>query len=174
MIEFLQYAGLIVLYIVIFASDVAIFVGIPGGWIAFGIIFIFDLANRFSVVGWGLLLVMLGMVVVGEIAESFLGVVYVHQKGASGWGVFGAFLGGILGAVLGSFIMPVAGSIIFAFVGAFALAILFEYLKFRSMDKAVQTGFSAFVGKIAAMMVKFALACAVAGMFIVRSWGSIG
>ena len=173
MIDFLQYAGLIFLYILIFASDVAIFVGIPGGWISLGIIFLFDLSCRFSVVGWKLLLVMLGIMVVGEIAESLLGVVYVHQRGASKWGVLGAFLGGILGAVLGSLIVPIAGSIIFALVGAVFLAVLFEYFNFRSMDKAMQTGFSAFVGKLAAMVVKFALACAIAGIFILRSWSSV-
>jgi uncharacterized protein YqgC (DUF456 family) len=166
----LQYIGLVIFYIVLFAFNVLIFVGVPGGWIALGAITIYDLATGFTTVGWKLLLVMAGIAVVGEIIESFLGLVYVAHKGATKWGVLGAFVGGLAGAIGGTFIMPVVGSLIMGFVGAFAGAVLFEYFYYRSLDKALQTGFFAFIGKLLAMIVKFVLGLAIVGIFIYRSW----
>ncbi|OQX83753.1 MAG: hypothetical protein B6D63_05740 [Candidatus Latescibacteria bacterium 4484_7] len=167
---FLQHAGLVLLYLLLFLSELLIFVGIPGGWTAFAIIFIYDAAHRFGVVGWKILLVMIAMLVIGEIIESFLGVVYVHEKGASRWGVLGAFIGGLGGAIAGSFVVSVAGSIIFGFVGAFALAVLFEYGYYRSAGRALQTGFFAFIGKLSAMFVKFLITLAILAIFIYVSW----
>jgi len=165
-----QHAGLVLLYAVLFLVDVLIFAGLPGSWIALGAIVIYAAATRFSAIGWQMLLVMGGIAVVGEIVESFLGVVYVARKGATKWGVLGAFLGGLAGAVLGTAIIPLAGSILFGFVGAFAGAVASEYLYYRSLDRALRTGFFAFIGKLLAMLVKFALALIVLALFIYRTW----
>jgi len=171
LVSVLQHIGLVLFYILLFALNVTIFLGIPGGWFALAAIFVFDIATGFSTVGWVLLLVMLGIAILGEIIESFFGLVYVAQRGATRWGVLGAFVGGIAGAVGGGFVMPFVGSILFGLAGAFGGAVLFEYLYYRSLDRALQTGFSAFLGKLAAMFVKFALGLALLGIFIYRSWG---
>jgi uncharacterized protein YqgC (DUF456 family) len=170
LIEVLQHIGLVVLYVVLFVLNVSIFLGIPGGWIAYGAIFVYDAVTGFSTVGWKWLVVMGVIMVVAEVLEALLGLVYVAGKGATRWGVLGAFLGGLLGAIAGSFVIPFLGSIVFGLIGAFALAVLFEYAYYRSLDKALQTGFSAFIGKLAAMFVKFALSLANLGVFIYLSW----
>lgn len=170
LVSVLQHIGLVLFYILLFAAYVTIFLGIPGGWVALGAIFIYDIATGFSTVGWLLLVVMLGIAIIGEVIESFFGLVYVAQRGATKWGVLGAFVGGLAGAVAGGFVFPFIGSILFGLAGAFGVAVLFEYLYYRSMDKALQTGFSAFIGKLAAMFVKFALGLVVLGIFIYRSW----
>ena len=170
MVSALQHAGLVVLYLVLFLMNTLIFVGLPGGWIAVAVIVIYSLATRFSEVGWPMLLLMGGIAVAGEIVESLLGIVYVARKGATRWGVLGAFAGGIIGAILGSMIMPLVGSVIFGFVGAFAGAVLCEYLHYRSLDRALRTGFFAFLGKLNAMLVKFALGLVILGFFIYRTW----
>jgi uncharacterized protein YqgC (DUF456 family) len=170
LVSVLQHIGLVLFYILLFALYVTIFLGIPGGWIAFTAIVIYDVATGFSTVGWVLLVVLLGVAILGEIIESFFGLVYVAQRGATKWGVLGAFVGGLAGAVGGGFVLPFIGSILFGLAGAFAGAVLFEYLYYRSMDRALQTGFSAFIGKLAAMFVKFALGLVVLGIFIYRSW----
>ena len=170
MVEVLQHIGLVLFYIVLFILNVSIFLGIPGGWIAFGGIVIYDIATGFSSVGWIWLIVMAVVLVIGEVIESLLGVVYVAHKGATKWGVLGALLGGIVGAIGGSFIIPFAGSIIFGLIGAFALAVLFEYIYYQSLDRALQTGFFAFIGKLGAMFVKFALSLCILGVFIYMSW----
>lgn len=170
MLSVLQHIGLIVFYLVLFLMNVLIFVGLPGGWIALAAIFIYGLATRFSDIGWRMILVMAGIAVAGEIVESLLGIVYVARKGATRWGVLGAFAGGIVGAILGSMVMPLLGSIIFGFAGAFAGAVICEYAYYRSLDKALRTGFFAFLGKLNAMLVKFALGLVILGLFIFRTW----
>jgi uncharacterized protein YqgC (DUF456 family) len=166
----LQHIGLIIFYLVLLILDVLIFAGIPGSWIAFAAIVIFGLATRFSQVGWKMLVVMAATGVVGEVVESLLGIVYVAHKGATKWGVLGAFAGGLAGAILGTAIVPLVGSIVFGFIGAFVGAVACEYFYYRSLDRALRTGFFAFMGKLLAMLVKFALALAVLGLFIYRTW----
>lgn len=170
MVEVLQHIGLVFFYILLLILNVSIFLGIPGGWIALGAIVVYDLATGFSTVGWRWLIVMAVLLITGEIIEFLLGIVYVAHKGATRWGVLGAFIGGLAGAIGGSFIIPFLGSIIFGFVGAFALAVLFEYIYYRSLDRALQTGFFAFIGKLTAMLVKLALSLVNLGLFIFMSW----
>ncbi len=165
-----QHIGLVAFYLLLFILNLLIFLGIPGSWIALAAILIFDIATGLSTVGAGLLIVMAGLAAAGEIAEAFLGSVYVAGKGASGWGVAGAFVGGIGGAILGSFVLPLLGSLVFALAGAFAGAVICEYIYYASVRDAVRTGFFAFVGKLAAILVKLALGFTILGIFIYRSW----
>jgi uncharacterized protein YqgC (DUF456 family) len=166
----LQHAGLVILYAVLFLLNVLIFVGLPGSWMTLAAIVIYAAATRFSTVGWQMLLVMAAVAAAGEIVESLLGVVYVARKGATKWGVLGAFVGGLAGAAIGTAIIPLIGSILFGFIGAFAGAVASEYLYYRSLDRALRTGFFTFVGKLLAMLVKFALALVVLALFIYRTW----
>lgn len=170
LVEVLQHIGLVVFYLVILALNVTIFLGVPGGWIAFGAIIVYDIATGFTAVGWRWLIVMAVILLIGELIESFLGIVYVARKGASRWGVLGTFIGGIAGAIAGSFIIPFIGTIIFGLVGAFVLAVVFEYIYYRSMDRALQTGFFAFIGKLTAMFVKVVLSLGNLAIFIYMSW----
>ncbi len=158
------------LYAALLLVNLLIFVGLPGSWIALAGILIYGAATRFASVGWRMLLLMAAIAVVGEIVEALLGVVYVARKGATRWGVFGAFAGGIAGAIVGTAILPVVGSFVFAFAGAFGGAVLLEYAKYRSLDRALQTGFFAFIGKLLASLVKFALGLVIIGLFVYRTW----
>jgi uncharacterized protein YqgC (DUF456 family) len=164
LVSVLQHIGLVLFYGVLFLMNILIFVGLPGSWIALGAIAIYALATRFGNPGWRMLLVMAGIAVLGEVVD-------VARKGATKWGVIGAFVGGIAGAILGTVIAPVVGSIIFSFAGAFAGAVLCEYLYYRSLDRALRTGFFAFMGKLNAMFVKFGLALVILALFILRTWG---
>jgi len=166
----IQHLGLVAFYCALLLINTLIFVGLPGGWIALAAISLYAFATRFATVGWRMLLVMAGIAIIGEIVESLLGIVYVAHKGATKWGVLGAFAGGIAGAILGTAIVPLIGSIIFSFAGAFGGAVLGEYLYYRSLDRALRTGFFAFIGKLAAMFAKFALGLMILGLFIYRSW----
>jgi hypothetical protein len=75
LVEVLQHIGLVLLYLLLLALNVSIFLGVPGGWIAFGGIVIYDIATGFSTVGWKWLVVMGVVLVVGEVIESLLGIV---------------------------------------------------------------------------------------------------
>lgn len=166
----MQHIGLVVFYVALLGFNLTIFVGLPGGWIALAAVFLYDLANGFSTLGWVILLIMLGIAAAGEVIESLLGLVYVARKGATKWGVIGAFVGGITGAVTGSLVFPFLGSIAFGLAGAFAGAVFFEYIYYKSLDRALQTGFFAFIGKLWAMLVKFSLGLLILGIFVYRSW----
>ncbi len=170
MIPVLQHIGLVLLYLFIFFADILTFVGLPGSWIAFGAIVIYTIATRFSSVGWPTLLVLAGIMIVAEVVEWLLGLVYVYRKGATRWGVLGAFVGGLVGAIGGTAIVPLLGSVVFGLAGAFGGAVLFEYLYYRSLDRALRTGFFAFMGKLNAMFAKFALSLLILGIFIFSTW----
>ena len=170
MVEVLQHIGLVLFYVVLLVLNVTIFLGIPGGWIAFGAIVVYDIATRFSAVGWKWLIVMAVILLVGELIEARLGIVEVARTGAPRGGVLGTFIGGIVGAIGGSFVVPFIGSLIFGLVGAFVLAVVFEYMYYKSLDRALQTGFFAFIGKLAAMFVKLVLSLGNLGVFIYLSW----
>ena len=165
----LQHVGLAALYLVLFLLNILIFVGVPGSWIALAAIVVYSFVTRFSEVGWKTLLVMGAVAALGEIVESLLGIVYVAHKGATKWGVLGAFAGGLAGAILGTAVIPLVGSIVFGFIGAFAGSVICEYLYYRSLDRALRTGFFTFMGKLVAMLVKFALALVILGLFIYRT-----
>lgn len=170
MAAILQHAGLIAFYAGLLLLNLLVLVGLPGGWIAFALIVVYGVATRFAQVGWGMLLVMAGIAATGEVAESLLGLVYVSRKGATRWGVLGAFIGGIAGALIGTAAIPIVGSIVFAFAGAFGGAVLLEYVSYRSLDRAMRTGFFAFMGKLMATLVKLALGLVILGLFIWKSW----
>lgn len=170
MISILQHTGLVLLYIVVFLVSLLIFAGVPGGWIGLAAIFVYDLAGGFSVIGWQWWIVMAGMLALGEVVEALLGSVVAVRKGASKWGAFGALAGGIIGAVAGAAVIPVAGGLIFALAGAFAGAVAAEYIQYRRMGDAINIGFWAFIGKLSAFFIKYALAMGMLVIFIIRSW----
>jgi len=167
--DIFQHIGLVLFYVLLFILNLLIFLGIPGSWIALAAILIYDIASGFSTVGW-VLLVMVAVAILGELVESFLGLVYVAQKGATKWGVIGAFVGGFGGVIAGSLVIPFIGSVLFGLAGAFTGAVICEYLYYESMDKALKTGFFAFIGKLGAMLVKYALGLVMIGIFIYMSW----
>ncbi|MDZ7860436.1 MAG: DUF456 domain-containing protein [Candidatus Krumholzibacteriota bacterium] len=170
MVSVLQHTGLVLLYFLVFLLNLLIFTGLPGGWISLGVILIYDLANKFTVIGWQWWVVMVVLVVIGEVIEVLLGSAVAIKKGASKWGAVGALAGGIVGAVLGTSAMPVIGSVIFGLFGAFAGAVAAEYIQYKKMENAINVGFWAFVGKLWAFFAKFAIATGILVIFIVRSW----
>lgn len=163
--------GLVILYLFLFLLNLLVFAGIPGGWIMLAGMVIFSLIRGFSTLGFLWLGLMIGILIAGEVIESFFGLVFVAKKGATRWGVLGAFFGGLTGAVAGTAVIPLAGSVIFALIGAFAGAVICEYIYYSTLDTALRTGFFAFLGKLGAMIIKYALGLAVLGLFIYRSWG---
>lgn len=154
------------------ASCLGILVSLPGGWVALGLAVVYDLLHGFGVIGWQWLAVFAGLLVIGEIVESVLGIVYVAKKGATRHGVLGAFLGGLVGAVLGSGVVPVIGTLIGSVLGAFAGAVVGEYLLEQQLEPSLRIGWHATVGKVLATVVKFALA--LAGSIVVLRAGVPG
>ena len=121
---------------------------------------VFDAFTGFSSIGWISLAIFAGLLIVGEVIESALGLVYVAKKGATRWGVVGGFVGGIAGAILGSSAVPVVGTLLGGLAGAFGGAVLGEYLRDQQLEPSLRIGVHATVGKLLATTVKFGLSVA--------------
>jgi len=145
-------------------------IGISGGWIALALAVLYDLFYNFHSVGWKALLAFALLLALGELVEALLGSLYVAKKGATRYGVIGAFLGGLLGAIAGSGIVPLFGTLLGSFVGAFVGAVAGEYLREQRLQPSMRVGMYALVGKVTASGIKFVLALAGAVSVAVVAW----
>jgi len=153
-------AALVMLELVLVAGLIAIPLGLSGNFIILGAILVTGLVTRFATISLWAILVMLGLVIAGEIIESFLGSLMAKRYGASKWGMLGAFVGGIAGAILGTPILPIIGSIVGSFIGAAAGAVLFEYWHLRQLEVSMPAGWGAVLGKLASSLIKIAIGLA--------------
>lgn len=154
------WAGVSLWILLLLVANFVILISLPGGWIALGLAVVFDALTGFSAIGWVTLAIFAGLLVVGEVIESLLGLVYVAKKGATRWGVTGGFAGGIVGAILGSGALPVVGTLVGGLAGAFGGAVLGEYLRDQQLEPSLRIGVHATVGKLLATTVKFGLSVA--------------
>jgi uncharacterized protein YqgC (DUF456 family) len=142
------------------AACFSIFLSLPGGWIALGLAVLYDLMHGFDAIGWKGLGLFAGLLIVAEIIEAGLGTLYVARKGATRYGMIGAFVGGIAGAIFGSSVMPLVGTILGGIAGAFAGAVAGEYWRENKLEPSLRIGLHATIGKVLALSAKFALAIA--------------
>jgi hypothetical protein len=165
-------ALLVLLALVILLADAAIFLSLPGGWIALAAAVVYDLSFGFSRIGWLWLGVFAGLLVLGEIVESLLGTLYVAKRGATRYGVLGAFVGGIAGAILGSGAVPVVGTILGSIAGSFGGAVLGEYYRNQRLEPSLRVGWHATVGRVLATTTKFTLALIGSFLALRAAWAS--
>jgi uncharacterized protein len=144
--------------------------GLPGLWVMVGGILVYGWLTSFRSLGVALIAIVVGIALLGEIIESWLGFRFAKQYGGSGRSGWGALAGGLVGAVIGVPI-PVIGSVIGAFLGSFAGAALFEYSASRHLGVASRAGWGAVVGRAAAAAAKTALGVVIAviAVFAARS-----
>jgi len=140
------------------AASLFVYLGLGGTFIIIGLALIHALATGFDPVTWKLLAVLLGLALLGEGIEFVVGTFYVAKKGASKAGVIGAFTGGLLGAALGNGVVPVVGAVLGSFLGGFAGAVLGEYYTRERLEPSLRVGGHAFLGRLAAMMIKHFIA----------------
>ncbi|UCG52640.1 MAG: DUF456 domain-containing protein [Candidatus Latescibacterota bacterium] len=161
---------LVLFYVILSLSLLSTMIGVPGNWILVGLALIVGLVTGFSKLTIWYFLLCVGLAVVGEIIESFLGMVVVAKRGGGKLGILGSFVGGIIGVILGSAFVPPLGSVLFGFVGAFAGAVLGELAKHRQMDTAIRIGFWSFVGRVAAIAGKLSVGCVILWIIITTTW----
>ncbi len=167
-----QWIGYVVWTLLSLVSLFGILISLPGGWVALALAVLYDLFYGFSSIGIPSLAVFLGLMIAAEALEAVLGTVYVAKKGATGWGMAGAFVGGIAGAVVGSSAVPIAGTILGSFAGAFGGAVAGEYYRDQQLEPSVRIGVHATIGRLLSITAKFALA--LAGVVVVIVAGTPG
>lgn len=135
--------------------------GLPGLWLMVLGVIGYGWLTGFRTVGVVTIAVVVGLALVGEIVEWWVGFWLAERYGGSRRAGWGALVGGIIGAVVGVPV-PVIGSVIGAFVGAFAGAAVFEYTRQRSPGVALRAGWGAVLGRAAAAALKMALGLVIA------------
>src|SRR2546426_11892942 len=122
--------------------------GLPGLWLMVLGVLGYGWLTAFRSVGIGVMALVVGLALLGEVIEWWLGFRFAERYGGSrraGWGALG---GGLVGAAIGVPV-PIVGSVIGAFVGSFAGAALFEYTRSARAGGAVGAGLGGGVGPVA-------------------------
>ena len=130
--------------------------GLPGLWVILLGILGYGWLTDFQTLSVWVLGLMIGLAILGEVFESWIGFRYAKRYGGSSRAGWGALVGGLIGAIVGVPI-PVVGSVIGGFVGAFVGAALFEYTKARQVEGSAKAGWGAVLGRAAAAAVKMGI-----------------
>lgn len=135
--------------------------GLPGLWLMVLGVVGYGWLTDFRTVGVGLMALVLGLAILGEVLEAWLGFRMARRYGGSGRAGWGALAGGLAGAVIGVPV-PLVGPVIGGFLGAFVGAALFEYTRARQAGAAAWAGWGAVLGRAAASAAKMALGIVIA------------
>jgi uncharacterized protein YqgC (DUF456 family) len=130
--------------------------GLPGLWVIVLGILGYGWLTDFRTLGTGLVVLILGLALVGEVVEAWVGFRFAQRYGGSSRAGWGALVGGLIGAVIGVPV-PLVGSVIGGFVGAFVGAAVFEYSRARRSEGALWAGWGAVLGRAVAAGVKMGL-----------------
>jgi uncharacterized protein YqgC (DUF456 family) len=144
--------------LLLITASLFVYLGLGGTFIIIGLALIHALVTGFDPITWKLLLILLGLALLGEGIEFMVGTFYVAKKGATKFGVIGAFVGGLAGAALGNGVVPVAGAILGSFVGGFGGAVLGEYYAREKLEPSLRIGGHAFLGRLLAILIKHVIA----------------
>ena len=144
--------------------------GLPGTFVIVIDALIFAWLTNFQPITWKFLGILLGLSIVVELIEFFLGAAAAKRYGSSKWGMWGAIMGGFFGAFLATPFSPILGTIFGAFVGAFLGAFVFEYIRDSDVNKALRSGWGAFLGAVTGRFLKLIVAIAMVVMIAFRVW----
>jgi len=141
--------------------------GLPGLWVILLGILGYGWLTDFQSMSAGFVALILGLALLGEAAEAWIGFRFAQRYGGSSRAGWGALLGGLIGAIVGVPV-PIVGSVVGGFVGAFAGAAVFEYTRARQSEVAARAGWGAVLGRAAAAGPSTAvgIAMVVAGMVV--------
>ena len=141
--------------------------GLPGLWlIVLGIVG-YGWLTDFQTMSATFLVVIIGLAILGEVFEAWIGFRFAQRYGGSSRAGWGALVGGLVGAIVGVPV-PIIGSVVGGFVGAFVGAAVFEYTNARHSGVAAKAGWGAVLGRAAAAAGKMAVGVAmvVSAMFL--------
>jgi uncharacterized protein YqgC (DUF456 family) len=130
--------------------------GLPGLWVIVLAIVGYGWLTDFRTLSAGFILLIVGLALLGEVFEAWIGFRFAQRYGGSKRAGWGALVGGLIGAIVGVPV-PIVGSVVGGFVGAFLGAAVFEYSRARQSGVAAKAGWGAVLGRAAAAAIKMAI-----------------
>jgi uncharacterized protein YqgC (DUF456 family) len=160
-VEILQAIGHWTWYLVwsalLLAASLLVYVGLGGTLVILGLATLHAVITGFDPIGWRLLAILLGLLLLGEAIDFILSNFYAVGRGASAPGAVGAYIGGFAGALALAGLLPIIGAVIGSFLGAFAGGVLGEWWRQRRVEPSLRIGTHAFFGRVLAMLAKHAV-----------------
>ena len=140
---------------------------LPGPFLIWLGALVYAWASDFTVIGWGMLTVLLVLAVAAWWSDLFLSTVMSRRAGASWKAILGAIVGGLVGAMLLSGV-PIFGTILGALLGAMAGMWIVEYFD-KGNHEAATTAVQAYVGSVlVAALVEMVIALLMVGIIVAR------
>jgi uncharacterized protein YqgC (DUF456 family) len=142
--------------------------GLPGLWVMVLALIGYGAVTDFRSVGVATMSVAVGLALLGEVVEAWVGFRYASKYGGSRRAGWGALVGGLVGAIIGVPV-PIIGSVIGSFAGAFLGAAVLEYTRSTRTGGALGAGWGAILGRTWAMAAKAALGMVIATLGVVAA-----
>ena len=156
----MDYVILFLFILVSFFGLISHVFGLPGNFIILGASILLAWSGGFQDVTVATLIVLLALALFGELIEFVLGVYGAKKYKSSNKAVIGSIVFGIAGGVLGLPFFLGIGAVIGAFIGAFVGAFLVDLYLQKNVDRAVKSGWGAFLGRVSGTVSKAALGMA--------------
>jgi uncharacterized protein YqgC (DUF456 family) len=139
---------------------------LPGTWLILAAAIVYDWCYGWAKLGLGVLCIMAGLAVLGEIVEFAASYVCAGKAGGSRRASWGGVIGGLVGLFVFALPVPVLGAIVGGVIGSFVGAIVGEMTRRDDLGRSTRIGFGAALGHIAGMVAKLALAFVIAAVVL--------
>lgn len=147
-------------------------IGLPGTWVIIAIAFLWSWLSG-AAFGTQFFLVLLGLAVVGEIAEFAAGHFGGKRFGGTGKGSIGGIIGALILGILCAPIMFGLGALIGALAGGFIGSFIVEAMQGMETGKAAKAAFGNMLGRFGGFWAKMGIAIVLIAMSAPRIWQSI-
>jgi len=161
----MQIAAILMLASIYLIGFAAIFFTSVGTLIILLGVLIFSMITGFKVISLQALAIMLGLYLIGEILEFFLGFWGARRFGASNRAAWAGMLGGLMGAGIGSFFLGV-GAFLGTIIGIFAGVLIVEKASKKGWKQALTAGTGGILGRLGAIVMKVMIALIMGGILI--------
>ncbi len=143
----MDYVIFILFFLFAFAGLLSHIFGLPGNFIILAASLLLGWSGDFKEVTINTIIVLVFLAVLGEVIEFVLGIIGAKKYKSSNKAIIGSIIFGIVGGILGVPFFFGIGAVIGAFIGAFAGAFVVELMIEGSMNRAVKSGWGAFIGR---------------------------
>lgn len=169
MIEYIVFS--LFLFIAI-AGLISHIFGLPGNFIILGASILFGWYGGFKEITLTTLIVLLALTLLGELIEFIVGILGAKKYKSSNKAIVGSIVFGIIGGILGIPFFLGIGAVIGAFIGAFVGAFFVEFVLEKNVDRAMKSGWGAFLGRLAGTFFKGAIGVTMVVIVIVNVLGN--